>query len=124
MTDRRLINGNQLFQGRMGIGKRLEIDNEFLGPVSFLEVIHPRQDLFADRLQTAGGFRTKGIVVAVGTSVYPDGPVPVRAAESPVNADLVNPAAELFLQETAVGIVAFPGKWRLRRHVSRLKIED
>ena len=97
----------------MSVGKRLEIDNEFFRPVSLFKIFHALSTLLADRLQAAGGSGTERTVVAIGATVHPCSAIPIRAAEASVHADFVNPASEFFLQETAIGVVAVSGKWRL-----------
>ena len=124
MIDCRFIKGNQQIKGGVCIGIWLKIDNKLFCPVSLPQKRDSVSDLFTGWLQTGGGPGTKGPIVTVCAAAGRHSSIPIGAAESTVDADFINPAAERFLQETAVGIVSLSRQWKLRMHEIRLKIKD
>ena len=81
----------------MGIRKGLKIDDEFFRMVAPAKKFNPFPHLLRDRFQTAGVPWTKRIVVAVDASSHRYRAVPIRAAESGIDADFGYAASEVFL---------------------------
>ena len=80
----------------MCICEGLKVHNEFCGCVPFSQEFDPLRNLVCNGFQPAGASRAKGFIVAVRAASNPDSPVAVRAGESSVHADLIDPATEFF----------------------------
>jgi len=102
------------------VGVRLEIDYELLGLEPLPDIIHAVRQLVVHGIAGARVGRDEAVVVAVNAAPEGERPVPVRARESHVDRDLVDPAPESFFEVIVVRVIAphhifLPILYRVRR---------
>jgi len=103
----RVINGFavkalQIFRLSVGVGKRLEVDDEFVRMEAFPDICNAIANLLANRISFYCGRRAEGAVVAVGTSTGRHSSVPIRAGEAGIDNDFVNTLSKSVLQPPVI----------------------
>src|SRR5262245_16034346 len=90
------IEATQVLGLCVGVGKRLEVDDELVGMKTVSDVCNTIADLIADRIGLYRGRWAEGAVVAVGAASRRDGTVSIGTGETGVNDDLVDALSETF----------------------------